>query len=164
MPINAKKVNLTPEQVVFLKKIVEFFRMYGWSIWAGFGIAANMFAECAFNPRLYGDGGKAYGLCQWHPDRRAVFRQVFGITMEDADVQKQLEFVLHELRKGQEKKAGRLLSGAKSAREAAAIFSRYYERPRLADAEAEARAALAQRFHDLYTTELSPSPDSPLSA
>src|SRR5208282_2471454 len=39
------------------------------------GIVANVEAESDFDPHNVGDGGRAHGLFQMHPDRRTVIRE-----------------------------------------------------------------------------------------
>lgn len=155
MPVNHEKIKLTPEQVTLLIETVDFFSGRGWPIEAGFGIGANIYAECSFRPHLTGDGGRAYGICQWHPDRQAIFNMVFRQSIKGASFADQLSFIWWELTKGKpdhsrEREAGRLLSKVKTAKEAGAIFSREYERPKLREIEAEARGNLAEHWFRLY--------------
>ena len=42
------------------------------------GIKLNLQRESGFNPTAVGDGGKAYGLAQWHPDRQPKDRSMDG--------------------------------------------------------------------------------------
>ena len=126
--------------------IVREFTSYGWSIVAGYGVAANSFNESSFDPDAVGDHGKAYGLFQWHGDRQSQFKQVFGKDMRDATAAEQVKFVDWELR-NTERKAGDALKAAKTAREAGEVFCRLYERAG-APGQAEKRGALAQRWFD----------------
>jgi hypothetical protein len=114
------------------------------------GIIANIARESRFNPAAVGDGGSAYGLAQWHPDRQAAFaqfknRSIVGSTLED-----QLDFIHFEMTGGRERRAGQRLRVARTAREAGQAVSRFYERPASADAEAELRGALAQAYLDRF--------------
>lgn len=153
MAVNADKVNLTEAQVTFLRMVVAFFTNLGWSIFAACGIAANIFAECSFNPKVVGDNGHAIGICQWQGPRRADFLRIFKMALTPTtSVPTQLQFIQWELTKGSklERKAGTLLKAATSAKEAGEIFSREYERPGGKEIEAAARGKLAQKFYDTY--------------
>jgi hypothetical protein len=115
----------------------------GWSPAQAAGLAANFQHESGMNPGAVGDGGKAYGIGQWHPDRQAAFKAKYGKDIRGSSVAEQLAFANHELRFGNEQDAGRRLSAAKTAAEAGAIASQYYERPADAAGEAIKRAATA---------------------
>src|SRR5260363_90445 len=49
----------------------------GWTHKQAAGIVANLKIESGLNPKAVGDGGKAYGIAQWHPPRQAEFRRAF---------------------------------------------------------------------------------------
>ncbi|ODB39605.1 hypothetical protein A9L43_16015 [Pseudomonas mosselii] len=127
-------------------RIVQFFTGLGWSQDQAAGITANLSAESGFNPNAVGDGGKAYGIAQWHPDRQANFKQWAGKDIRQATLEDQLGFVHYELTQGAEVAAGKLLRAADSARDAGAVVSRYYERPAQADAEASRRGNAAAQL------------------
>lgn len=42
---------------------------------AAVGVVGNLIAESGVNPGARGDGGLAYGIAQWHPDRQANLRR-----------------------------------------------------------------------------------------
>jgi len=111
------------------KEAMDFFVDKGWTQEQAAGIVGNLQAESGANLRTdaIGDGGKAYGIAQWHPDRQAKFQKTYGKPIQQAGFKEQLEFVNWELN-NDEKKAGTALKGATSADEAAAIFDQYYER------------------------------------
>lgn len=143
--------------------VVAKFKSMGWSQQQAAGIAANLFQESLFNPSAVGDGGKAFGLAQWHEDRQAAFKKLFGIDIRKSSLDQQLQFVDYELRHGQETKAGGLLSKARSADEAGSIVSRFYERPADAEGEAskrgQAAAAIDSSMSSLYAAQ--PKSDAP---
>lgn len=116
-----------------------FFQRMGWTKEQASGIVANLRAESGMRPDAVGDGGKAYGLAQWHPDRQANFAQWAGKDIRESTLMEQLQFVNHELTQGAEQRAGALLRAAKNAQQAGEIVSRYYERPAQADVEAARR-------------------------
>lgn len=114
----------------------------GWNVYAGYGIASNAYQESSFDPDAVGDGGKAYGLFQWHGDRQAVFRELFGKPIQESNATEQLKFLDWELR-NTERRAGDAMKAVKNAYEAGAQFSRLFERPKLAEVEAERRGKRA---------------------
>lgn len=122
-----------------------FFESRGWSSAQSAGIAANLIKESSTNPRAVGDGGLAYGIAQWHPDRQANFTTVIGGDIRSSTLEQQLTFVDWELR-NTESKAGDRLKRAKSPEEAAGIVSRYYERPKAVTAEMRERGEIAAQL------------------
>lgn len=115
------------------------------------GVVSNLVAESGpdLNIDAVGDGGKAFGLAQWHPDRQAEFKRVFGKDIQNSNMQEQLDFVMHELN-STEKVAGRSLKLSRSAREAGQIVSSQYERPRDTIAEMQKRGDMAERLATNY--------------
>ena len=111
------------------KEAIDFFISKGWTPEQSAGIVGNLQAESGPNMKTdaIGDGGKAYGIAQWHPDRQAIFQKTYGKPIQEAGFKEQLEFVNWELNHN-EKKAGNLLKSATSPGEAAAIVDKYYER------------------------------------
>jgi hypothetical protein len=124
---------------------MRYFQSQGWSREQAAGIVANLQAESNFNEKIVGDGGAAYGIAQWHPDRQANFERVFGKDIRNSTFAEQLQFVQWELTHT-ESNAGNALKGASSAGEAASIVSRLYERPADTVGQANHRADLAQRY------------------
>ncbi|TCK39645.1 hypothetical protein B0G84_4985 [Paraburkholderia sp. BL8N3] len=125
---------------------VSSFMKMGWSRQQAAGIAANLWSESMFDPNAVGDNGHAYGVAQWHEDRQAAFKKLFGIDIRKSTLDQQLQFVDYELRRGGEQRAGNALGLATSAGQAGAIMSRLYERPADADGEAVRRAAMAAQI------------------
>lgn len=119
-----------------------FFESRGWSSDQSAGIAANLIKESSINPRAVGDGGRAYGIAQWHPDRQVNFSTAIGRDIRGSTLEQQLTFVDWELR-NTESAAGNRLKNAKSPEEAAGIVSRYYERPKAVNAEMRERGEMA---------------------
>lgn len=108
---------------------LDFFISKGYSIEQAAGLVGNLQAESGknLNIRAVGDGGKAYGIAQWHPDRQAKFKQIFGKDIRQSTFEEQLNFVAWEL-ENSESKAGRLLRQATTAEESAFLVDKYYER------------------------------------
>jgi hypothetical protein len=123
--------------------VVEALMSHGWTQEQAIGIAANLKHESNFDPTAVGDSGKAYGIAQWHPDRQAKFKELYGKDIRGSTMQEQVAFVNWELR-NTEKGAGDRLANARGAGEAASIVSQYYERPADRMGEAARRAATAQ--------------------
>lgn len=111
------------------QKALDFFQSKGWSKEQAAGIVGNLQAESGqnLNPSIVGDGGQAYGIAQWHPDRQSNFEKQFGKSIGQASFEEQLQFVQWEL-ENTEKEAGNKLKSAQSASEAAAIIDKFYER------------------------------------
>lgn len=85
------------------------------------GVAGNIWVESGFNPQAIGDKGKAYGIAQWHPDRRR------GINMLNTTYEDQVTHLINEL-KGPEIKALSALKSTNTPAQAAAIVDKLYER------------------------------------
>lgn len=111
------------------KEAVSYFISKGWTPAQAAGIVGNLQAESGANLKTdaVGDGGKAYGIAQWHPDRQAKFAKAFGKDIRQAGFKEQLAFVQWELENSETKAAG-FLRSAKTPEEAAWIFDQYYER------------------------------------
>jgi hypothetical protein len=122
---------------------MAYFQAQGWTREQAAGIAANIKRESAFRPDAIGDNGKAYGIGQWHPDRQAEFKKKFGKDIQGSTLEEQMAFMHYELTQGNERKAGNLLKGAAGADEAAAIVSKYSERPADREGEAAKRGQMA---------------------
>lgn len=110
------------------------------------GIVSNLEAESRFNHKISGDGGKAYGIAQWHPARQKAFKQAYGKDIRNSTYEEQLAFVNHEL-ENNEKEAGNLLRKTTTPEQAGAIVSKHYERPKEREAEAAKRANMARAVY-----------------
>jgi hypothetical protein len=119
-------------------RALEFFQSKGWSLAQAAGIVANLDIETGgtFNPAAVGDGGKAYGIAQWHPDRQAHFQSWAGRSIRGSTFEQQLEFVQFELTEGREKRAGNRIRQTTTPQDAATITDQFYER---SDGTARAR-------------------------
>lgn len=85
------------------------------------GLAGNIMQESGFNPKAVGDGGKAHGIAQWHPNRRK------NIDMLNTSFEDQVTYLIEEL-KGSEKGALIRLRLTGDSAQAASIIDQYYER------------------------------------
>lgn len=107
---------------------MQFFMSHGWTQEQAAGIVANLDAESHFKTNVTGDGGQAYGIAQWHPDRQANFARLFHKDIRDSNFQEQLEFVQWELLNTDKGRATiSKLQGVKDARQVAAIVDQNYE-------------------------------------
>jgi len=120
---------------------VDFFMKKGWTREQAEGIAANLEQESGFKHNAEGDGGSAYGLAQWHPDRQAEFAKKYGKDIRKSTGAEQLDFINYELTRGNEKSAGKSLRTATSSYDAASIVSQKYERPGVDDMDKDREAA-----------------------
>lgn len=89
------------------------------------GIAGNIQIESSFDTRAVGDGGKALGIAQWHPDRR------IGLDIKNMSFEQQVDHLIEEL---QTEKTWigydglNKLRRAKTPEKAAEIIDKYFER------------------------------------
>lgn len=127
-------------------QVISFYMGKGWTREQATGIAANLKQESNFDPAAVGDGGKAYGIGQWHPNRQADFKKQYGKEMQGSSLNEQLEFLQWEML-NTEKAGGDKLRKTNSAQDAAEAVSRYIERPgatpEARDMEAARRRSIA---------------------
>jgi hypothetical protein len=90
------------------------------------GIVGNLVVESGLRTNIPGDGGVAYGIAQWHPDRQRNFQQVFGKSIKESSFDEQLQFVSHEL-KTTHAGAGKAIRASKTEAQAAAVTDAAYE-------------------------------------
>ena len=111
------------------EQAIRFFMSKGWSREQAAGIVGNLQAESGMNlnEQAIGDGGKAFGIAQWHPDRQANFRKVFGKDIRNSTFDEQLAFIQWEF-ENTEARAAQKLKEATSATSAAVIVDQFYER------------------------------------
>jgi len=109
----------------------SYFESMGWSPAQAAGIVQRLAQESYphLDPNAVGDGGKAYGVAQWHRDRQLDFEKWAGKSIMGSSREEQLAFVNYELTKGKERAAGNMLRKAQSQQDAHRIFTNEYERP-----------------------------------
>ena len=132
------------------EQAMSYFQSKGWTKEQSAGIVANLQHESNFKVDAVGDNGKAYGIAQWHPDRQAEFKKVFGKDIRQATYAEQLAFVNYELTQGKEAGAGKILKTAKTASQAGGIVSKHYERPANTNEEINKRGATAHAIAHGY--------------
>lgn len=137
--------------------VMDFFIRKGYASEDAAAIAANLSAESGFKHTVKGDKNKkgvyeAYGLAQWHKDRRDDFEKVFGKKMQDATAEEQLEFVDWELKHTEYNAYDKLRSTIGAGPKGAAL-AKYYERPK-EESEYGKRAGIAAKYHRLIESRL----------
>ena len=126
---------------------MSYFESAGYTKEQAAGIVGNLQAESGMgiNPAAIGDGGKAWGIAQWHPERRAIWEKASGkrwqTNGESPNFREQLDFIIYELNRT-ESRANRRLKATNTVEDAAAVFDQYYERS--SGAARNKRIALAQ--------------------
>lgn len=109
--------------------VLDFWLGRGYSREQAAGIMANIHHESGGNPAARGDGGRAHGLFQWHPDRqRNIFKNT-GINVSAADYMSQLEAAAWEMKHGRDGFRDSYYRTIKDPAQAAAYFSKYFESP-----------------------------------
>lgn len=122
-----------------------FFRSRGDTVEQAAGRVASLYSESKFDPTAPGDGGRAYGIGQWHPDRQKRFKLWAGHDIRGSTLQEQLAFVVYEHGNGEEA-AGRNLARATTGYGAATVEVDNYERPKNRELEKERRGRLAEQI------------------
>jgi hypothetical protein len=115
--------------VAVIEHAVQFFIDRDHSFEAAVGIVGNLKAESNLDTRAVGDGGKAKGLAQWHPDRwRRLVAHAKKTKRDPFDREVQLEFVQIELQE-REHLAREKLAKARTVEDGTKAFV-HFERPR----------------------------------
>ncbi|GBQ84070.1 Phage-related tail protein [Gluconacetobacter johannae DSM 13595] len=125
----------------------DYFVSQGWTPQQAAGIVANLDQESGIRIGASGDGGRAFGIGQWHGDRQGRFRTLFGHDIRQSRMSEQLQFVQWELTHS-EAGAGAALRQARTAREAGAIVSSLYERPQDVAGNMQLRSDLAEQWSE----------------
>ena len=113
---------------------------------AAAGILVNIQFESGFDPEKEGDGGDAYGICQWRGERK---RQMVKFCLDNdfspSSMDGQLAFLVHDLKENYiyPYDLVRLVPNSwEGAMDAAYNFCAYYEVPADPDAESADRVEL----------------------
>ena len=110
---------------------------------AATAFAANALHESVANPNTGpGDGGASHGLFQWNGDRAAGFQAIYGHSPDNAPLDEQLDYVMHELN-GPELLAKGRIAQAQGVDGKAAEVSQAYLRPKDVVPEMQRRSATA---------------------
>lgn len=111
------------------QQALNFFINKGLSNHVAAGIVGNLIQESGLKTNIKGDGGKAFGIAQWHPDRQKGLKALAdsrGTKIDDFETQ--LEYVWQELNTTEKGTLSRLLN-SRNVDEATTIFMRHFERP-----------------------------------
>ncbi len=130
----------TPARTEAAMKAFKFWKSQGYTDAQSAGWVANMLAESGGNSGARGDGGRASGLFQWHPDRVQGILSGTGIDVRNASFEDQLTAASWE---AEQRGDAHLIRQAGSARDAGAIISKKFERPANGDYEARKRGEMA---------------------
>lgn len=128
------------------------------------GMVANFQRESSMNHKNVGDGGKAFGLAQWHPHRQKDFENMFGFPIQQSSFEDQVEFAGWELRNKFPSVWKKMQEAGSNHRLQADIVSRGYERPKDAEGEAAKRAGIAQNIHTTINVTGQKDPQSTAGA
>jgi len=129
--------------------IYHFFTNAGLTPEQACGIIANVEAESGFDINNVGDGGRAKGIFQMHPDRRGTIKEATGIDMAHDSVLDQCKGAFWELQ-NVEVTAYAKLKAAETAFKAGYNWCRYYERP-ASHYEWIKRGKRAQHWYEHFT-------------
>ena len=136
---NAKAAGAPPPQKIKggasrnASTALGYFKRKGFTDEQAAGIVGNLQAESGMNinPAAIGDGGRAWGIAQWHPERRAIWekatRKKWQPDGNSPNFQEQLDFIIYELQRT-ESRALKQLRATSTVEDAAAAFDKYYER------------------------------------
>lgn len=113
------------------KRAMEFFMSNGLTKHQAAGIVGNLIIESRLKTDAVGDGGKAKGIAQWHPDRyKGLVEYAKSKNKSPLDFDTQLEYILIEINGSQKAyKVLEKLNNSKNADEAAKSFMEAFERP-----------------------------------
>lgn len=137
---------------------------YGWSKEQAAGILGNLDQESGGRHNIIGDGGAAFGLAQWHPDRQADFAEQFKHDIFHSTHAEQVAFVNWELN-NTEKAAGDRLHLQNTVAGSAGVIRRGYERPANASGQEDAwRTARGERILRGYAEPAGPDRALPANA
>ncbi|MDR6850393.1 phage tail tip lysozyme [Sphingomonas sp. BE137] len=108
-------------------------------------IAANAVRESGANYQAREKGGNGRGLFQiTDKARKALFRRITGVDVENSSEDQQIHFALYELEHSEKKNWQRALANGNEAGSVAAGYARYVERPANPDRDGAERAAVAR--------------------
>lgn len=126
--------------------MIDYLRSKGVSETLAKGMTANMQKESGFRADAVGDGGNAYGLLQWHPDRQSDFAKFSGKEIRGSSIKDQADFAIYEATKGKERENWKKVQSSQNAYEAAAAYSKYVIRPADREGEADERGRIAESY------------------
>jgi hypothetical protein len=117
------------------------------------GVLANVEAESNFNTTPHtGDGGKASGICQWHPDRwKNLQTHCMSKKLSSTSIEGQTSFMIYELKQYPSLWSGICkYSGKQGAKDVAYSMCVNYERPANKEKQGKYRETLAEKWWGIY--------------
>ncbi len=133
---------------------MEFWKTLGYSAAQASALVANEKRESNFNEKARGDGGRANGIFQWHPDRVEAILKGTGIDVRTANHHQQLRAAAWEL---ENTGMAARLKAINKPDEAGEFVSRKYLRPGVTemakDREANIRAKMASEEYSKTVTQ-----------
>lgn len=129
------------------KEIADYFLAKGWNASQVIGLLANIQAESGFKPSAVNKGSGASGICQWLGSRKTAMIKFVGDDWE-RNLSGQLDYLWYELNSSEKRTLTSLMEqvttvNEDSARLAADIVLRQFERPGNYDKESPARMNMA---------------------
>jgi hypothetical protein len=116
----------------------EYYKSKGLEPHIAAGIVGNLmqesgnFRQDVIEGKKYGDNGLAFGIAQWHPERASQFKKwATSSGRNPYTLESQLDYVINE--PGESQNALQALKKARTSEEAAYIFAKMYERPKVVD-------------------------------
>jgi hypothetical protein len=106
---------------------MDFFVRANWTPVQAAAIVGNLLAESNMDPRATNPAEDAWGLAQWRLDRSNLFKDVYGLPIQESTLDQQLAFVQWELLETH-KTAYRMLKQTTDIAFATQIVDDYYER------------------------------------
>lgn len=140
-------------QLQLCKTAIDIFTKAGYPKFSAVAMAANDRRESMMNKGAVGDGGLAYGICQWHPDRRKMIEMKFGKPMQKMSFEEQCQAQVWEIQTNPKGVCGGTqagLMGAKSLQQAVYVLVNNFERPADRGGEVAVRTKMAQDLWDLF--------------
>lgn len=131
------------------KTCLDLLQGAGLSVEAAIGVLGNYIAESGLSTTVLGDGGKALGLCQWHPDRqKTLLAWCASNRLAPDTLRAQVLFSVWEAKTPAGGKCWDDLTRCHDIDLAAAIWMRKFERPAdQSDAAAKRRADAGRRAY-----------------
>ena len=89
---------INPSSKSNAKDAMDFYMSQGYTRAQAAGIVANEQRESGGDPAARGDGGRASGLYQWHPDRVKAIKDATGIDVTTASAEDQRRAAIWEMK------------------------------------------------------------------
>lgn len=124
---------------------------------AAVGVAANILKESNFNAQAKGDNGAAFGIGQWHKDRQDAISKHFGKDIHSMTRDEQLQAYIWDMSTANGGHTLQRLQGITSSANAAAMVSRYNERPANQQGEMADRARIATNIDNILGGKRNPA-------